>query len=195
LKSIALLTIILTVVSTAVAQSSQQQIQANAKELVQRNNSPAQAQRSAQTNLRDTLNWLENSSQAYGFVGSVSDPEKFPFGLERFAITKGSSSCEVIVNDTILRRWDDGKVHESDSTTIVNLTKLDPTTMQVYQTVGGWWMIKVHTTNDEHVIIFNGKTSDDSRQQFSVEDEHYAYRFAKAFKHAVILCGGKPSTF
>jgi hypothetical protein len=64
--------------------------------------------------------------------------------------------------------------------------------------------ITIHTRNDEKKITTRllGKSEADSKPDdtfliFSLDsiDNDYVVRFAKAFKHAVEACGGKPSLF
>ena len=75
----------------------------------------------------------------------------------------------------------------------------------------GWKLINVHlaATNNQSVIYMsasNWDTKDSkvpeplrltSHTEFSFEfrDKEQAEQFAKALKHAVVLCGGKPSSF
>jgi hypothetical protein len=65
-------------------------------------------------------------------------------------------------------------------------------------------MVTVHTRNDEKKIRtkFSWQSEADSEPDdtyiiFTLDpiDTEYVGRFAKAFKHAVEACGGKPSTF
>jgi hypothetical protein len=44
----------------------------------------------------------------------------------------------------------------------------------------------------EHELKTTSKTS---TEYFTVDDDAYAQRLAAAFKHAVEVCGGRPSTF
>jgi hypothetical protein len=84
-----------------------------------------------------------------------------------------------------------------------NLRDIDPNSIQVAKEpegsrdyVGVSAQVKLSTRNDLSLLDYTGnvtgKTSFDS---FNITDSEYAERFAKAFKHAVELCGGKPSTF
>lgn len=45
---------------------------------------------------------------------------------------------------------------------------------------------------DEHDANTNSKTF---VAEFYIDDTEYANRFVKAFRHAVVLCGGTPSPF
>jgi S1-C subfamily serine protease len=152
----------------------------------------AEQQPDLKATVNATLNWLSNSSETYGFF-NPSNSLGYLYS-ERFAIQ--STSCDMQVNWTVISQLSGDKhVNTTESTSLVNLHDLDPTTVEEYRTAEKFYNIMIHTTNDEHRITFDGKPSNDSRLEFSVEDEDYAIRFAKAFKHAVILCGGKPSTF
>jgi hypothetical protein len=154
----------------------------------------AEQQPALKATLNATLNWLSNSSEAYGFNPNTALGFLF---RERFVIQ--ATTCDMQIKWTIVSKLSgDKQINNSESISLVNLQYLDPTTMQEYRTAGKFYKIVIHTTNDERRITFDGidgKPSNDSILQFSVEDEDYAIRFAKAFTHAVVLCGGKKSTF
>jgi S1-C subfamily serine protease len=140
--------------------------------------------RNSNPDLKATLNWLSNSSDAYGHYTNSA------VGIWSQSFVIRATSCDMQINGVIISEGLDQQVRTTEYTYQVNLHDLDPTTVRVYQTVGNFYRIDTHTTNDVHRITFDGKPSDDSRLAFRVEDAGYAIRFGKAFKRAVVLCGG-----
>ena len=74
----------------------------------------------------------------------------------------------------------------------------------------GWKLINVHlaATDNKSVIWMSASNWEESKKvpeslqlsslpdfNFQFRDKEQAERFAKALKHAVVLCGGKPSAF
>jgi hypothetical protein len=95
---------------------------------------------------------------------------------------------------------------EKASTTMFSLADIDPTSIKAYSGYKGesenFPLVSFETTNAQDKISPSGESTCNYRFDFCVSNwqvniDTYgnAQRFAKAMKHAVELCGGKPSTF
>lgn len=79
-----------------------------------------------------------------------------------------------------------------------NLQDIDPQSIHVTQPTAGTDGVDVafSARNDVEALRYPGKVPVKGVQsEFQMDNIDYALRFANAFKHAVELCGGKPSTF
>jgi hypothetical protein len=150
--------------------------------------------------LKDTLQWMHSA-----FPDSQSETA-VRFGQTRelnFSEGRGDTnpSCTV----TIVDHWksDDGKPVTRD--TVIDLSLIDPQSIKWYKddisekNVGTLMMV---ATDDKKIIVekMEGKEPDknpylNARLFLSFIGPEYAERFAKAFKNAVTLCGGKVSVF
>jgi hypothetical protein len=82
-----------------------------------------------------------------------------------------------------------------------NLRDIDPHSIQLgsfpdildYQVVAE---VEFSARNDAEALVYSGNIiSKGVRSGFAMDDAAYAGQFAEAFRHAVELCGGRPSTF
>jgi hypothetical protein len=141
-----------------------------------------------------TLHWIQNT---------LADGEgRTLFGKEiRESLLSDVNGCEVTFVDSIR----DGTKETFHSREHFNLKDLDPASFDVFTVehddLGPLSMVDVYTTdrvptvrlsaNDRHWLASGSTVT-------SIELElpsPYAARFAKALKHAITLCGGKPSAF
>jgi len=81
----------------------------------------------------------------------------------------------------------------------VNLSEVDPNSVRIEMIGRAPWVV-FKGRNSQHVTTYidpTGKlpTYDSETGGFSLDSKEYAESFLKALKHAVMLCGGKPSTF
>ena len=79
-----------------------------------------------------------------------------------------------------------------------NLHDIDPQSIRVMNnsSTGAVAEVKFSTHNNVKALGYTGNIIGESdNSEFSVDDLAYAGRFAEAFRHAVELCGGKPSDF
>ena len=88
--------------------------------------------------------------------------------------------------------------------TVIGLNLIDPDSIQWYVDPvldGTTGTIEMVTTNDLKVIVEQMEGDEAAKGYLTQEvfidfiSTEYAQRFAKAFKSAVTICGGKPSTF
>jgi hypothetical protein len=98
-----------------------------------------------------------------------------------------------ITTTTISNREGDHGLHET-----FNLRDIDPQSIRVLNNppLGDVAEVKFSTRNNVEALVYTGNTigkSDNS--EFTMDDLAYAGRFTEAFRHAVELCGGKPSAF
>ena len=147
--------------------------------------------------LAETLNWMRDSLDTIGkdgggivgYAGSVTSTTLIDY-----------SGCKVHFRNTEQRldpknpgRLD--TVYSNDM--VFNLGDIDPDTILTEPAndheQGAHSIFSVHTQNNEKRITTSHLDPGDG---FGfVLHANYAPRFAKAFKHAVILCGGKASRF
>ena len=147
--------------------------------------------------LKDTLQWMHNA-----FPDSRSATE-FRLGQTRELNFSSKGDASPACTVTIIDRWKAGgkpAVRE----TIIDLSLIDPESIKWYvdDTLDKGTGTLVMVSNDDKKNIIEktegkeqGKLYLSERVFISFVGPDYAERFAKAFKHAVTLCGGKPSTF
>jgi hypothetical protein len=81
----------------------------------------------------------------------------------------------------------------------LNLSDIDPNTVSLHKTPQGDYEFQAKTRNNERTIQHTSESS--NTLELATDsiafrlDPSYGPRFTKAFKHAVVLCGGKPSIF
>jgi hypothetical protein len=83
------------------------------------------------------------------------------------------------------------------STAIYSLADLDPRSVKLYPSSAS---VGFETTNSEDKIRISGEKSCKyavcvSEWVINFDEEANAVRFAKAMRHAITLCGGRPSPF
>lgn len=151
--------------------------------------------------LAETLQWLSGASEE-----ESADEE----GIGHIDFESNEKEkCAVIITETRRNAGPDFSITESFS-----LADIDPADIQVEDvgegefSVKGEFSVRFHTTNYRKTIIDSSrgpfwpggpplkqpdraKTSDYS----FFTNFWFAPRFAKAFRHAVELCGGRPSSF
>ena len=151
--------------------------------------------------LDDTNIWMQGDLDYYAVNGQhlVLKGETLPKAKGVLFTGESTDECRVFVTgETIVDLHAGGKEYPMEY--LFHLGTLDPDSIHV-QTYKKYTAIQVETTNNESSIwsSWNGKlyTSTLFVFKFGAYDtaSEHATRFAKALKHAVILCGGKPSTF
>lgn len=154
--------------------------------------------------------------------GENGQPDSLESGYDQSFTHRG---CQVNVTIKENPSAELGKDMLSDDTISFNLGDLNPASIKVSPRThyGGiacadylpdeicdWAEITVKTHNEAPLVQVNthlifpkltGKDHDvfsptkDSGTYFEVEDVEYAQQFAKALRHAIELCGGKPESF
>ena len=152
----------------------------------------------SQPTLKETLEWMHNA-----FPGSQS-ASGFRLGQTReFNFVEGKAGAPPSCIVTIVDHWKgDGKPKTRD--TSIDLSLIDPESIKWYtddlldKDTGD---ITLVATNDKKIIVDTMENEKDDKPYYderiflSFIGPGYAQRFAKAFKSAVLLCGGKVSTF
>jgi hypothetical protein len=151
--------------------------------------------------LKETLEWMHDA-----FPESQTMSSSFRFGQTReLSYVDGKDGAPPSCTITIVDRWTtEGK--PVTRSTAVDLSLIDPDSIQSYKddTVEkDTGVLTLVATNDKKVIIEKtetGKKGDKppymtEREFISFVTPDYAGRFAKAFRNAVTLCGGKKSAF
>ncbi|MGO9650293.1 MAG: hypothetical protein ACLPOO_19850 [Terriglobales bacterium] len=167
----------------------------------------AQSQRQDSPTLKETLRWMQTSLES-GAGSYTVGHEMRSVRLESFVGCKVhfsySTHQEPYINGEPAP--EPNKTYRVDYLFV--LGDIDPTNITF--TKGPHLrpdvpsLISIHTRNDEKRITtkLSGESeadskADDTSLTFSLDsiDNDYVVRFAKAFKHAVEACGGKPSLF
>jgi hypothetical protein len=143
---------------------------------------------------KDTLRWLHNASEYHStwvkVTGGGSRLDSIEVPLE--------NTCSHFV---IIARTQTQSLLQGTNT--MDLRAIDPTQISVEMVKGkSSSYLWVNTTNDEAAIRqttmiddVEKNTSDTAGIGLFFGDRDFSQRFAKAFRHAVELCGGKPSAF
>lgn len=161
-----------------------------------------QKKENAQTNsptLKETLEWMHSA-----FPDSQSVSESLFSQKRELNYVDGKNGAPPSCTITIVDHWstDDGKPVTRDI--IVDLSLIDPDSIKWYSddtVVKDTGVVTMVASNDKKVIIEKMENKQDDkpllthRESISFIGPEYARRFAKAFKNAVTLCGGKASTF
>jgi hypothetical protein len=141
-------------------------------------------------NLAETLQWLSGASEVESATGAP------PFSHYTFE-SQGENVCSVAITETRVQAgpnwWD---------RLSFSLTDIDPMDIRVDKleapSFAGESAVSFHTTNYREKITdsSSGHSQDiPTRDHKLITNDWFALRFAKAFKHAVELCGGKQSSF
>jgi hypothetical protein len=156
----------------------------------------------AQTrSLKQTLDWMHSA-----FPDTQSETAFRAKQTRELNYVDGRDGAPPSCVITIVDRWknDEGKLVIRN--TVIDLSLIDPGLVQSYKediVDKGTGVLTFVATNDKEVIVekteIDGKPDNkpyESNKEFiSFIGTDYAERFAKAFKNAVVLCGGKSSTF
>jgi hypothetical protein len=153
---------------------------------------PTFSQEKPNPSLKDTLRWMQTSSAAQGHT--------FQNGEDRSTQLTKFSGCQVTIVYTTTKDWKETYHQEVtfDLSDIDSDTGLFGDYKNVSDGFEGLGLFTAITRNDEEKIHFKVPTTnlefDDSGLIFTFHSE-YGHKFSKAFRHAVNLCGGKPSLF
>jgi hypothetical protein len=152
----------------------------------------AQTQDKGNPSLKDTLRWMQTSSASQGHT--------FQAGEDRSTQLTKFSGCQVTIVYTTTKDWKE--TYHQEIT--FNLSDIDSDTglFEDYKNVSdgfeGIGIFTAITRNDEERVHYKisttGQEFDGSSVIFDFRSA-YGHKFSKAFRHAVNLCGGKPSLF
>jgi hypothetical protein len=148
--------------------------------------------------LKDTLQWMHSA-----FPESRSAAESRFNQTRELNFIEGKGDASPSCTITIVEHWkaDDKPVTRD---TVIGLSLIDPESIKWYvddvldKSAGELTMV---ATDDKKIIVEKIENKEEDKPylserifiSFIVPD--YAARFAKAFKNAVTLCGGKTSAF
>ncbi len=133
--------------------------------------------------LSETLQWLRGASRAE-FAGDIAhiDFDSDP-----------SNNCSATITETRIKAGPNFWIKMSFS-----LADIDPADIQVFNLEKEISTVRFHTTNyAEKIINTSSNFPEPTRvSEYTVyTNDWFAPKFARAFKHAVELCGGKRSSF
>ena len=169
---------------------------------------------SSEPTLADTLSYIRQTLESYGRIDWTGLPEGF-HGYITFKLSSGAPGCNIDVSlDSFSspQKWQapvrlEGDVYE------MNLASIDPQTVATneYESSIRGYMVHLTTTNNspailKRIVFFAPNISGSSAEgQISHQGDvaigvttptsDGASRLAKAYTHAVVLCGGKSSPF
>jgi hypothetical protein len=159
----------------------------------------AAGQDSHRPTLKETFEWMHSAFPDSRTMIALRANETRELN---FVEGKGDDppSCTI----TIVERWKtpDGKPAIRD--TVIDLSLIDPDSIKWYTddtAEKGQGVLTMTATNDKKVIVEKLENEKNSKPYFTQREfisfigPEYAERFAKAFKNAVTLCGGKASSF
>jgi hypothetical protein len=137
---------------------------------------------------KETLRWMHNASEYNSSYDSTKN------GLDATEVPL-ANTCTTFV---IIQKHTGDYGHTFK--VVLDLRTIDPTKVYAELVEGKpWSYVWIGTTNDEETIQAEDLTSQTDRKTtgtaLNFGGKDFAPRFAKALKHAVTLCGGKPSAF
>lgn len=160
--------------------------------------STAASQDSHRPTLKETFEWMHSAFPDSRTITALRANETRELNFVE-GRGDGPPSCTI----TIVQRWAvDGKPAIRD--TVIDLSLIDPDSIKWYTSdtaEKGEGVLTMTATNDKKVIVEKMENEKDSKPYFTEREfiyfigPEYAGRFAKAFKNAVTLCGGKASSF
>jgi hypothetical protein len=155
---------------------------------------------SRKRDLAETLEWMSQTynprENGWGGHGRAHGEcalgcQDLPLGIFSTEVLS-YSGCQ-ITTVTTSNRNGDLRLHET-----FNLRDIDTQSIQLASKpqLGGVAEVQFATRNNAEALFYTGNINGKgARSEFMMDDAAYASRFAKAFKHAVDLCGGQPSKF
>jgi hypothetical protein len=179
---------------------------------------PARAQ---EPSLEETMAWIESTYNDHSEAGGASGhgfyfPTPIKAGYDSANLQSfAHDSCAITMRTKTTTRDDNyqyGKPTDSNVYIhIFNLKDIDPTSVRLF-CPNNWSSYcqenaVVFGTTDRRQLITKtpidpkgkqpqyGLIAHDSSDGFISDDYDYAFSLVKAFRHAVELCGGKPSVF
>jgi len=171
-----------------------------------------QAQKQGPT-LKETLQWMQNTLASGSGDLHVSASDDGSVEKRELRLAE-AETCEIsfAYQTGPLEKFSYGIISKPAFKLIqkFNLKDIDPTTIEVGQPtrdgkhadmLGPFALFSATTTDNAQLIFATAGVHPDSLLHYSTESlmfsipYPYSERFTKAFKHAVALCGGKPSAF
>jgi hypothetical protein len=150
--------------------------------------------------LSETLSWMAQTYNPYedGFGGHGSYLSECAANCDdvgaQFSTreTLAYTGCKITHTIVSTRRNDHGLVEA------FSLADIDPQSIRMVSNppLGGAAQVEFSARNNAEALVYGGNIiGKGTRSEFAMDDVAYASRFAEAFRHAVELCGGRPSTF
>ena len=137
---------------------------------------PAKAQ-----TLPETTQWIGSFTRAHSY---------WKAGEKLFRSELHIQGCRA---DEIL--FDAKNLQDKGTHITFSLSALDPNSVRAYSDSDAFPYVKFETTNNKAAISFVTSPPTLDSWNINFDEPENAKRFAKAFRRAVKLCGGKPSIF
>jgi len=158
--------------------------------------------------LSTTLEYMRNTLTSHGYIHTT--------GKDQELNLKGDEPCRIYVESEITVKMHTPQDGVYPFEHQFHLGTIDPGSVKVVTPENqkdkseGWRLTNVHlaTTDNRSTIFASASDWKESKKvpkslqmasftdfDFQFRDKEQAERFAKALKHAVTLCGGKPSAF
>jgi hypothetical protein len=146
--------------------------------------------------LSETVVWMQNTLRENGNVFEYQDS---PVWYAKTTLhTLEGNVCKVDFLQQTSVHPKNEPVDDYTLQYLFNLKDIEPDSIKFYEYDRSVTHVRFNTRNYAHTIEEkHGDGGNGFFQQATLDlpTLEYAARFAKALKHAVILCGGKPSTF
>ena len=145
---------------------------------------------SHEPSLKETLQWMHDFLPEHAGDFSLLQESTW-----RTSYTMESKGCEVTITD-FEERKNSPTLHDYKEVFQLSLSDIDPNTVKADKQSSLTFVEAA--TRDKRTLIHeweDGKDYPQWRLHLSFRDPDDATRFAKAMKHAVERCGGKPSVF
>lgn len=148
-----------------------------------------------ETELYDTMKWMTNSFReenrgTYVVRDGLAHITLFLWSI----LAQGPGGGASVIVERLVSTPHHSSDQTVESNDRFNLRDFDPNTISLQKIPGGNYLFTARTTNDELKIEDRAHEQKTNSVTFEL-DPDYGPRFTKAFKHAVELCGGKPSKF
>jgi hypothetical protein len=158
--------------------------------------------------LDSTLQYMRNTLSRYGYMHTT--------GKDQELALKGDEPCRIYVESDIASKMHTSQDGHYPFEYQFHLGTIDPDSVRVVTDSAqkgkpeGWKLTNVHlaATDNRSTIWASASEWKESKNvpkalqlstftdfDFQFRDKEQAERFAKALKHAISLCGGKPSAF
>jgi|HubBroStandDraft_1064217.scaffolds.fasta_scaffold00246_26 hypothetical protein len=149
--------------------------------------------------LKETLEWMHNAFPNSQSVTAVQFKQTRELN---YTEGKGDEPPSCIITIVDHYKAEDGTPIARD--TVIDLSLIDPDSIESYTEdtlVKGTGVVTMVATNDKKIIVEKIENKKDDKPYLTEREfidfvgTNYSDRFAKAFKNAATICGGKKSAF
>jgi len=153
-------------------------------------------------NLVDTLDFIRQTLASYGRVVHTISGSWGSTITTNLYFLDSADGCNVVFKETQSTTGFNARAYDTtDLTWSLNLSSLDPKSVSFSDNSDGskhvGFTLELRTTNNHASIVQDYGPDHTERASFvlAIYDQEMTERVAKAISHAILLCGGKPSSF